>query len=129
MMHSWEIEGSELAFSEEVGQGASAHVFKGKYRGQQVAIKVLKATVNPEEFKKEFEIMSEIRSPMVVFFYGAVTRPNLSIVTEFLSRGSLYDVMSSPVPSLHHSPLLPPPVAILTLSCVSCVCRVSCVRR
>jgi serine/threonine protein kinase len=97
MMHSWEIEGSELVFLEEVGQGASAHVFKGKYRGQQVAIKVLKASVNPEEFKKEFEIMSDIRSPMVVFFYGAVTRPDLSIVTEFLSRGSLYDVMCSPV--------------------------------
>jgi serine/threonine protein kinase len=139
MMHSWEIEASELAFSEEVGQGASAHVFKGKYRGQQVAIKVLKATVNPEEFKKEFEIMSEIRSPMVVFFYGAVTRPNLSIVTEFLSRGSLYDVMSSPVPSLHYSPSLSP-MTILTLSCVcacacacACACRVcvcvSCVRR
>jgi len=123
-MHSWEIEASELAFSEEVGQGASAHVFKGKYRGQQVAIKVLKATVNPEEFKKEFEIMSEIRSPMVVFFYGAVTRPNLSIVTEFLSRGSLYDVMSSPVPSLHYSPLLPPGGSIDIV--VRVVCRVVC---
>lgn len=65
--------------------------------GFQVAIKVLKDTVNPEEFKKEFEIMSEIRSPLVVFFYGAVTRPNLAIVTEFLSRGSLYDVMCAPV--------------------------------
>lgn len=36
MLHSWEIEASELAFLEEVGQGASANVFKGKYRGQEV---------------------------------------------------------------------------------------------
>src|SRR5689334_15549815 len=42
LLHNWEIEASELEFSSEIGQGASAHVFLGKYRGQQVAIKVLK---------------------------------------------------------------------------------------
>ncbi|KAL6062440.1 putative serine/threonine-protein kinase drkA, variant 2 [Balamuthia mandrillaris] len=96
LMHTWQIEGSELEFGVEVGQGASSHVFKGKYRGQDVAIKVLKERVDGkhlEEFKKEFAIMSDMRSPRVVFFYGAVTHPHLAIVTEFFSKGSLYDVM------------------------------------
>lgn len=30
---------------------------------------------------------------MVVFFFGAVLTPQLCIVTEYLPRGSLYDVM------------------------------------
>jgi len=58
LLHNWEIEANELEFSSEIGQGASAHVFLGKYRGQQVAIKVLKETGKiMEEFRKELEIM------------------------------------------------------------------------
>ncbi|KAF3570203.1 hypothetical protein F2Q69_00063659 [Brassica cretica] len=41
--------------------------------------------------------MRRLRHPNVVFFLGAVTRPpNLSIVTEFLPRGSLYRILHRP---------------------------------
>lgn len=45
LVHSWEIESSELVFLEEVGQGASANVFKGKYRGQQVRQQKERSTI------------------------------------------------------------------------------------
>jgi len=58
-----------------------------------VAVKVLKENAEVEEFKKEFFIISSIHSPYVVKFYGASVHPQLAMVMEFCSRGSLYDVM------------------------------------
>ncbi|KAF2287915.1 hypothetical protein GH714_003184 [Hevea brasiliensis] len=49
------------------------------------------------EFKREVRIMRRLRHPNVVLFMGAVTRPpNLSIITEFLPRGSLYRILHRP---------------------------------
>jgi len=63
----------------------------------EVAIKVLKSMTDKEleEFKKEFQIMSAIRSPTVVYFYGAVLEPKLCMVMEYCSRGSLYHVLQN----------------------------------
>jgi serine/threonine protein kinase len=42
-------------------------------------------------------MMRRLRHPNIVLFMGAVTRPpNLSIVTEFLPRGSLYRLIHRP---------------------------------
>ncbi|CAL5363799.1 unnamed protein product [Camellia sinensis] len=62
---------------------------------EDVAVKVL--TVQDfcddqlKEFLREVAIMKRVHHPNVVLFMGAVTqRPHLSIVTEYLPRGSLY---------------------------------------
>ena len=50
------------------------------WRNQEVAIKVLKNAPDVEElmeFKKEFDIISSIRSPFIVYFYGMVLRPKV----------------------------------------------------
>lgn len=50
-----------------------------------------------EEFMTEVMIMKKLRHPNVTLFMGAVTHvPHLSIVTEFLPRGSLFQL-------IHHS--------------------------
>ncbi|KAL6561529.1 copper transport protein ctr1 [Orobanche minor] len=42
-------------------------------------------------------IMKRLRHPNIMIFMGAVTEPpNLSIVTEYLSRGSLYRLLRKP---------------------------------
>eukprot|EP01089_Gocevia_fonbrunei_P014277 TRINITY_DN3876_c0_g1_i1.p1 TRINITY_DN3876_c0_g1~~TRINITY_DN3876_c0_g1_i1.p1 ORF type:complete len:497 (+),score=74.25 TRINITY_DN3876_c0_g1_i1:52-1491(+) len=97
LTHTWQIMTEDLTFLEEVGRGASSRVFKGKYRGQEVAIKLLNESIDGkhlQEFKKELEIMIQLRCPKVVFFYGAVIRPHLCLVTEFMEKGSLYDIMN-----------------------------------
>eukprot|EP00012_Vannella_robusta_P006723 CAMPEP_0206201394 /NCGR_PEP_ID=MMETSP0166-20121206/11513_1 /ASSEMBLY_ACC=CAM_ASM_000260 /TAXON_ID=95228 /ORGANISM="Vannella robusta, Strain DIVA3 518/3/11/1/6" /LENGTH=805 /DNA_ID=CAMNT_0053620043 /DNA_START=36 /DNA_END=2449 /DNA_ORIENTATION=- len=97
LSHTWEINASELQFTTRLGEGTSAQVFKGTYRSQEVAIKVLKEKAEAkvlEEFQKEFEIMSSLRSPHVVFFYGATTQPSLCMVLEFCHKGALYDVLN-----------------------------------
>mmetsp|Transcript_44626 Transcript_44626/g.112459 ORF Transcript_44626/g.112459 Transcript_44626/m.112459 type:complete len:909 (-) Transcript_44626:74-2800(-) len=95
---SWEVEADELQIVEPpLGEGTFAKVYKGMYRNQEVAIKVLKSKVDAkqlDEFRKEFAIMSSIRSPNVVFFYGATIRPNLCMVMEFCHKGTLYDVLN-----------------------------------
>jgi len=91
------MDASELQFVKLLGEGTSAKVFRGLYRNQEVAIKVLKdkaETKVVEEFRKEFDIMSSLRSPHVVFFYGACIQPSLCMVLEYCHRGSLYDVLS-----------------------------------
>jgi serine/threonine protein kinase len=42
---------------------------------------------------KLIEAFSSLRSPHVVYFYGAVIEPKVCIVMEYCSRGSLYDVL------------------------------------
>ncbi|GAM18909.1 hypothetical protein SAMD00019534_020840 [Acytostelium subglobosum LB1] len=92
------IEDGEIEYTEKLGAGASGKVYKGLYKGKAIAIKVLKSMSEEkdiEEFKKEFQIMSAIRSKYVVHFYGAVVEPRPSMVMEHCAKGSLYHVMNN----------------------------------
>ncbi|KAJ4963210.1 hypothetical protein NE237_023149 [Protea cynaroides] len=90
-----EISWDELQIKERIGAGSYGTVHRAEWHGSDVAVKVL--TVQDfhddqlKEFLREVAIMKRIRHPNVVLFMGAVTkRPHLSIVTEYLPRGSLY---------------------------------------
>eukprot|EP01128_Nolandella_sp_AFSM9_P008598 TRINITY_DN5285_c0_g1_i2.p1 TRINITY_DN5285_c0_g1~~TRINITY_DN5285_c0_g1_i2.p1 ORF type:complete len:730 (-),score=158.21 TRINITY_DN5285_c0_g1_i2:138-2327(-) len=92
------INGKQLEYLQLLGAGASGEVFKGLYHGKPVAIKLLKDMAlqdEVDEFKKEFEILSKVRHPNVVFFYGASTSPKLCMVMEYCTRGSLYHAMQN----------------------------------
>ena len=58
---------------------------------------LMEQDIHPErlkEFLREVAIMKSLRHPNIVLFMGAVTQPpKLSIVTEYLSRGSLYRIL------------------------------------
>ncbi|KAG5530124.1 hypothetical protein RHGRI_030484 [Rhododendron griersonianum] len=94
----WEIDASLLKFANKVGSGSFGDLYKGTYCSQEVAIKVLKADLlNKDmltEFAQEVFIMRKIRHKNVVQFIGACTRPpNLCILTEFMSSGSIYNFL------------------------------------
>jgi len=94
---SWLISHSELEFTKELGSGVSGTVYKGLYKGEKVAIKILKSqNKDPtiEEFKKEFLVMSALESPHIVRFFGACLEPRICIVMGFCNHGSLYDVLN-----------------------------------
>lgn len=98
MSHSWEINPQEIEFVELIGEGTSCAVYKGTYRGQEVALKVLK-DINTKQltnFVKEFDIVSVFRSPHVVFFFGACIEPVPVMVLGLCAKGSLYDVLKRP---------------------------------
>ncbi|KAK4477254.1 hypothetical protein RD792_016468 [Penstemon davidsonii] len=94
----WEIDPQYLKFESKVASGSYGDLYKGTYRSQEVAIKILKAErLNTElqaEFAQEVYIMRKVRHKNVVQFIGACTRPpHLCIVTEFMSGGSVYDYL------------------------------------
>ncbi|XP_010266926.1 PREDICTED: serine/threonine-protein kinase STY46 isoform X2 [Nelumbo nucifera] len=97
-MDVWEIDAGLLKFENKVASGSYGDLYKGTYRSQEVAIKVLKPEHVNENMQREFAqevfIMRKVRHKNVVQFIGACTQPpSLCIVTEFMSGGSVYDFL------------------------------------
>ncbi|XP_078433899.1 protein kinase superfamily protein [Wolffia australiana] len=95
------IQWSELILKERIGAGSFGTVHRADWNGSEVAVKILMdQDFHPariKEFRREVAIMKSLRHPNIVLYMGAVIEPpNLSIVTEYLSRGSLYRLLHKP---------------------------------
>ncbi|OMO68210.1 hypothetical protein COLO4_29817 [Corchorus olitorius] len=96
-----DIPWNDLILRERIGAGSFGTVHRAEWNGSDVAVKILmEQDLHGERFKeflREVAIMKRLRHPNIVLFMGAVTKPpNLSIVTEYLSRGSLYRLLHKP---------------------------------
>ncbi|KAK9755482.1 hypothetical protein RND81_01G028700 [Saponaria officinalis] len=92
------ISWSDLVVRDRIGSGSFGTVHRAEWNGSEVAVKILmEHDFHPErcrEFLREVAIMKRLRHPNIVLFMGAITEPpNLAIVTEYLSRGSLYRLL------------------------------------
>ena len=92
------IAADEIQLGERIGIGSYGEVHRGLWRGTEVAVKrFLDQDLSQHlmrEFETEVDLMRRLRHPNVILLMGAVTKtPNLSIVTEFLHRGSLYKLL------------------------------------
>ncbi|KAF3446845.1 hypothetical protein FNV43_RR12025 [Rhamnella rubrinervis] len=93
-----EIDANLLKYEKKIASGSSGDLYKGTFCNQDVAIKVLRAEHLNEAMQREFSqevcIMRRVQHKNVVQFIGACTRPpNLCIITEFMSGGSMYDFL------------------------------------
>ncbi|AHA46230.1 serine/threonine protein kinase [Insectomime virus] len=100
----WDVDFSELECSKLIGEGYSGRVFEGTWKGQEVAIKVLKSQAPTkkavEEFRKEAAVLAGLRHPNIILFMAACTKPpNMCIITEHMALGSLFEIL--------HNELLP----------------------
>ncbi|KAF5473614.1 hypothetical protein F2P56_010214 [Juglans regia] len=100
-IEDFNIPWSALVLKERIGAGSFGTVHRADWNGSEVAVKILMEqdfhAERYKEFLREVAIMKRLRHPNIVLFMGAVIqRPNLSIVTEYLSRGSLYRLLHKP---------------------------------
>ncbi|KAL8136326.1 hypothetical protein V2J09_002327 [Rumex salicifolius] len=96
-----EIPWEDLVIGERIGLGSYGEVYHADWNGTEVAVKKFLdqdfSGAALAEFKREVRIMRRLRHPNVVMFMGAITRPpNLSIISEYLPRGSLYRIIHRP---------------------------------
>ncbi|TYI35441.1 hypothetical protein ES332_A03G076700v1 [Gossypium tomentosum] len=92
----WLIDPKHLFVGPRIGEGAHAKVYKGKYKNQTVAIKILHKGETPEEiakregrFAREVAMLSRVQHKNLVKFIGACKEPVMVIVTELLLGGTL----------------------------------------
>ncbi|KAI9907207.1 hypothetical protein PsorP6_003402 [Peronosclerospora sorghi] len=90
-----------------IGEGPSGVIFKGSYRGSVVAVKKMRMISLPtkssarENVEMELEVeaarMGSLRHPNTVLFMGACLQEDyFCIVSEYCTRGSLFNVLHEP---------------------------------
>jgi len=92
----------DLYFGPKIGAGGYGEVYKGRWKHTDVAIKrVFKSEQSGEsvdEFIKEISILSKLHHPNILLFLGAsISNNGLFIITEYMSKGSVYSNLHSPL--------------------------------
>ncbi|CAH9090619.1 unnamed protein product [Cuscuta europaea] len=92
----WVVDPKLLFVGPKIGEGAHAKVYEGKYKNQNVAIKIVHKGETPEEiskrgsrFAREVAMLSRVQHKNLVKFIGACKEPVMVIVTELLLGGTL----------------------------------------
>ncbi|EDR26344.1 protein serine/threonine kinase, putative [Entamoeba dispar SAW760] len=101
------IDYDELIFDKKLGEGGFGIVYKGIFRENEVAIKVLKDNEmtegSMEEFKIEVDMLDKFRCEYIVQFYGACFIPTKTcMVTEYAKYGSLHKWIKNKKKVSHH---------------------------
>lgn len=94
----YEISVTDIIFQDKLGSGAFGVVYKGVWQHNFVAIKQLSAIKLSQdaerEFQQETQLMTELRSPNVVQFYGVCYyQKSPCIVMEYMEQGSLFNFL------------------------------------
>lgn len=94
-LKTWLIDYDDLELQQRIGSGGYAVVYSGYVKSSStvVAVKKLQNVIDSstvEMFKREVETIADLKHFAILPFIGAVTSPDLCIVTEFMSGGSLY---------------------------------------
>lgn len=96
--HKTLIERTQVDVRSFVGEGFFGKVYSGVWRGQKVALKRLKSETaargeSLDAFRKEVAVLCQLSHPNVLHFFGITTPPDVLIVSEFMSGGSLHDLL------------------------------------
>ena len=86
------IEMDGLEVGDEIGHGATSVVYRGRLRGKDVAVKVMRQ--DGKEYEKEIELMMRLKNPYIIEVYEKCDVSGHSgYVMEYVGLGSLNDVI------------------------------------
>ena len=124
----WFIRPEDVRLSGVLGSGGFGVVRLGQWCGLSVAVKLMHGVFDEEEqvskFIQEVEIISSLRHPNILTFYGAVLElGQCAILTEFCPHGNLYDFLRSDVHCDPSNPHALGPSAALTRQAALSVAR------
>ncbi|XP_029170810.1 mitogen-activated protein kinase kinase kinase 7-like [Nylanderia fulva] len=88
-----EIDYNEIETEQVVGKGSFGVVWKGRWRGQDVAVKHINSEGERKAFTVEVRQLSRVVHPNIVKLYGACTKNPVCLVMEYAEGGSLYNVL------------------------------------
>ncbi|KAK3096578.1 hypothetical protein FSP39_001440 [Pinctada imbricata] len=91
-----------LLYFQVVGKGAFGVVSRAKWRGKEVAVKLIETESERKAFITELKQLSRVNHPNIVKLYGACRNPpTVCLVMEYAEGGSLYNVLhgTGPQPS------------------------------
>lgn len=89
----------EMKMAKKIGEGSFGVVYQATYCALPVAVKQLRDQ-NPSAdliaaFKREMQIISQVKFPNIVHCYGICEQPKYSLVMEYMPKGSLFDVLNN----------------------------------
>ncbi|CAL5222010.1 g4300 [Coccomyxa viridis] len=86
-----------------LGQGSFAKVYKGRWNGVLVAVKILNAPAAEvmEDFQRECTILERLRHPNIIKYFGTASNAegNVMMVTEYMQGGDLGTALAHDNPS------------------------------
>mmetsp|Transcript_571 Transcript_571/g.1932 ORF Transcript_571/g.1932 Transcript_571/m.1932 type:complete len:1167 (-) Transcript_571:220-3720(-) len=95
----YRVTAKDVKIGQQIGEGGFGAVYKGKYKRKEVAIKkiakhFLQNDVVYDALVKEVVLMCSLDHPNVLKLVGASTKKsNFLILTEYMTRGSLFDMI------------------------------------
>lgn len=94
----WRIDYDQVQVAEKIGAGGAGQVWKARYAGASVALKQLYSNMmdetDLEELRAEATLLSRLRHPNIVHFYGVcITETDVFLVTEYCGGGSVLDLL------------------------------------
>eukprot|EP00798_Chlamydomonas_sp_ICE-L_P002602 gene2602-30999_t len=92
---AWLLDSSRIALGRRLAVGGFAEVFLGRMEGALVAVKRLFIYDDDSvrRFSHEVDVLSRLRHPNLIQFMGYTLLPEPTIVSEFMSRGSLFHIL------------------------------------
>ena len=92
-IEDWEIPADEILTGPRIGSGSFGTVYKGHWHGS-VAVKTLNVrdptSAQLQAFKNEVAVLRKTRHVNILLFMGYVSKPQLSIVTQWCEGSSIY---------------------------------------